>query len=149
MVLATQNPREYEGTFPLPESQLDRFLMRVELGYPEAALARQLLLGRDRRDLLTVHEPLAEISPDDATQELVEPLSAGSLLLARSLKLRPVIHRGQVADAVLQSGALSISMKVEALEDGAPGQIIRVRNSQSRRDIRGKVMNEQTVLVSL
>jgi MoxR-like ATPase len=45
------------GTFPLPESQLDRFLMRVELGYPEAALERQLLLGRDRRDLLTTLEP--------------------------------------------------------------------------------------------
>jgi MoxR-like ATPase len=56
-VIATQNPLYQVGTFPLPESQLDRFLMRVELGYPEAALERQLLLGRDRRDLLTVLEP--------------------------------------------------------------------------------------------
>jgi len=51
-VIATQNPVYQVGTFPLPESQLDRFLMRVELGYPAAALERQLLLGRDRRDLL-------------------------------------------------------------------------------------------------
>jgi MoxR-like ATPase len=56
-VIATQNPLYQVGTFPLPESQLDRFLMRVELGYPAAALERQLLLGRDRRDLLTVLEP--------------------------------------------------------------------------------------------
>jgi len=56
-VIATQNPLYQVGTFPLPESQLDRFLMRVELGYPEAALERQLLLGRDRRDLLTTLEP--------------------------------------------------------------------------------------------
>ncbi len=56
-VIATQNPLYQVGTFPLPESQLDRFLMRVELGYPEAALERQLLLGRDRRDLLTSLEP--------------------------------------------------------------------------------------------
>jgi MoxR-like ATPase len=56
-VIATQNPLYQVGTFPLPESQLDRFLMRVELGYPEAALERQLLLGRDRRDLLTMLEP--------------------------------------------------------------------------------------------
>jgi MoxR-like ATPase len=45
------------GTFPLPESQLDRFLMRVELGYPAEALERQLLLGSDRRDLLARLEP--------------------------------------------------------------------------------------------
>jgi MoxR-like ATPase len=56
-VIATQNPLYQVGTFPLPESQLDRFLMRVELGYPEAALERQLLLGRDRRDILTSLEP--------------------------------------------------------------------------------------------
>jgi MoxR-like ATPase len=51
-VIATQNPVYQVGTFPLPESQLDRFLMRIELGYPAASLERQLLLGRDRRDLL-------------------------------------------------------------------------------------------------
>jgi MoxR-like ATPase len=52
-VIATQNPTYQIGTFPLPESQLDRFLMRIELGYPDAALERQLLLGRDRRDMLS------------------------------------------------------------------------------------------------
>jgi MoxR-like ATPase len=56
-VIATQNPVYQVGTFPLPESQLDRFLMRIELGYPEAALERQLLLGRDRRDLLATLAP--------------------------------------------------------------------------------------------
>jgi len=56
-VIATQNPLYQVGTFPLPESQLDRFLMRIDLGYPEAALERQLLLGRDRRDLLAVLAP--------------------------------------------------------------------------------------------
>jgi MoxR-like ATPase len=52
-VIATQNPVYQIGTFPLPESQLDRFLMRIELGYPDARLERQLLTGRDRRDLLS------------------------------------------------------------------------------------------------
>ena len=51
-VIATQNPVYQVGTFPLPESQLDRFLMRIELGYPAPSLERQLLLGRARRDLL-------------------------------------------------------------------------------------------------
>jgi MoxR-like ATPase len=51
-VVATQNPHEQLGTFALPESQLDRFLMRVTLGYPDAAHERELLRGGERRDLL-------------------------------------------------------------------------------------------------
>ncbi|MDE3012378.1 MAG: MoxR family ATPase [Pseudomonadota bacterium] len=51
-VIATQNPAHQTGTFPLPESQLDRFLMRIELGYPDPAAERALLLGEDRRTLL-------------------------------------------------------------------------------------------------
>ena len=51
-VIATQNPSNQIGTFPLPESQLDRFLMRIQLGYPDGAAERALLQGVDRRDLL-------------------------------------------------------------------------------------------------
>ncbi len=51
-VLATQNPQRQIGTFPLPESQLDRFLMRIELGVPDRAAERQMLLGADRREML-------------------------------------------------------------------------------------------------
>jgi MoxR-like ATPase len=56
-VIATQNPTEQVGTFPLPESQLDRFLMRIELGYPAHEAERALLAGVDRRDLLATQEP--------------------------------------------------------------------------------------------
>src|ERR1700753_4261822 len=62
-VIATQNPLDQAGTFPLPESQLDRFLMRVQLGYPAAAAERELLSGVDRRDL--VGSLAAVVSPDD------------------------------------------------------------------------------------
>lgn len=51
-VIATQNPHDQLGTYPLPESQLDRFLMRLSLGYPPAHAERQLLLDPDHRDLL-------------------------------------------------------------------------------------------------
>jgi MoxR-like ATPase len=51
-VIATQNPSHQVGTFPLPESQLDRFLMRIELGYPDRDAERALLQGADRRDLI-------------------------------------------------------------------------------------------------
>lgn len=52
-VVATQNPAYQLGTFPLPESQLDRFLMKVSLGYPDAPAERALLVGEDRRQLAT------------------------------------------------------------------------------------------------
>lgn len=51
-VIATQNPLSQAGTFPLPESQLDRFLMRIQLGYPDKNAERLLLQGEDRRELL-------------------------------------------------------------------------------------------------
>src|SRR5205085_12238058 len=51
-VLATQNPQRQIGTFPLPESQLDRFLMRIDLGVPDRAAERSMLLGADRREML-------------------------------------------------------------------------------------------------
>jgi MoxR-like ATPase len=56
-VIATQNPSEQVGTFPLPESQLDRFTMRIELGYPDRDAERALLAGTDRRDLLATLDP--------------------------------------------------------------------------------------------
>lgn len=57
-VIATQNPREQLGTYPLPESQLDRFLMRLSLGYPSAKAERQLLQDADHRDMLDKQQPL-------------------------------------------------------------------------------------------
>lgn len=51
-VIATQNPHDQLGTYALPESQLDRFLMRISLGYPDRAAERDLLAGHDRRDMV-------------------------------------------------------------------------------------------------
>jgi MoxR-like ATPase len=66
-VIATQNPQDQIGTFPLPESQLDRFLMRVHLGYPAAAAERELLSGVDRRDLV---KALQTITTPESLREL-------------------------------------------------------------------------------
>lgn len=57
-VIATQNPQHQVGTFPLPESQLDRFLMRIELGVPDRASERAMLLGIDRRQMLKELKPV-------------------------------------------------------------------------------------------
>jgi MoxR-like ATPase len=64
-VVATQNPSDQIGTFPLPESQLDRFLMRLELGYPNAENERELITGEDRRSMLEEVEPA--VTPDALT----------------------------------------------------------------------------------
>ncbi|MBK1647827.1 AAA family ATPase [Rhabdochromatium marinum] len=61
-VIATQNPSYQVGTFPLPESQLDRFLMRIELGYPQAEQEKALLAGADRRALLADIEPALSVA---------------------------------------------------------------------------------------
>ncbi len=59
-VIATQNPVHQIGTFPLPESQLDRFLMRLHMGYPDRVAERALLLGQERRSLLQALEPVLD-----------------------------------------------------------------------------------------
>ena len=73
-VIATQNPAHQIGTFPLPESQLDRFLMCLSLGYPDAAAERALLMGEDRRTLLkslpTVMQPAELVEAQAALREL-------------------------------------------------------------------------------
>ena len=57
-VIATQNPSHQVGTFPFPESQLDRFLMRVQIGYPDRSAERKLLTGADRRNIITQQPPI-------------------------------------------------------------------------------------------
>ena len=65
-VIATQNPLDLGGTFPLPDSQLDRFLLSISLGFPEPEVERELLTARDR--ILVLQDTQAIISPDDVLQ---------------------------------------------------------------------------------
>ncbi len=80
-VIATQNPQHQIGTFPLPESQLDRFLMRVAIGFPDAAAERQLLSGTDRRDLLK------NMSSEIDAQELVQLQNAADRVVCSNALL--------------------------------------------------------------
>jgi len=80
-VIATQNPSEQVGTFPLPESQLDRFLMRIELGYPDRAAERALLSGTDRRELLAALGPCMTPAELVALQAEAQKVHAAPALL--------------------------------------------------------------------
>jgi len=80
-VIATQNPSEQVGTFPLPESQLDRFTMRIELGYPDRDAERALLAGSDRRDLLATLQPCMSPAELVEMQETAQRVHVSAALL--------------------------------------------------------------------
>lgn len=80
-VIATQNPQHQVGTFPLPESQLDRFLMRLELGVPDRKAEREMLLGRDRRDLLRDLQPVLDAEKLREVQDATREIHASAALL--------------------------------------------------------------------
>ena len=80
-VIATQNPQEQLGTHPLPESQLDRFLMRISLGYPDRASERALLSGSDRREMVDRLPGLLSSQELKALQQQVQAVHAAPPLL--------------------------------------------------------------------
>jgi MoxR-like ATPase len=80
-VIATQNPVYQIGTFPLPESQLDRFLMRIELGYPAADMERELLRGVNRRDLLAKQRPVLSTADILELQNIARQIHVSDALL--------------------------------------------------------------------
>ncbi|MGR8941910.1 MAG: AAA family ATPase [Gammaproteobacteria bacterium] len=80
-VIATQNPSHQIGTFPLPESQLDRFLMRIELGYPDAVSERLLLTGQSRHSLIeTLSVKLAPEQLRRIQKEVLQVHTSNALL---------------------------------------------------------------------
>jgi MoxR-like ATPase len=81
MVVATQNPQEYYGTFPLPESQLDRFIMRLRLGYPDERVERRLLAERGGSDPVARVQPVMSIQDVVAAQERVEAVRVDESLV--------------------------------------------------------------------
>ena len=69
------------GTFPLPESQLDRFMMRLELGYPNHQTERALLTGRDRREMIAELEPLITVQDILAIQQMIPQVHVAEALI--------------------------------------------------------------------
>jgi MoxR-like ATPase len=95
-VIATQNPADLAGTYPLPDSQLDRFLLRLALGYPGEAAERDLLAGVDRRDLIAQTMPLLGSADVLAARHAVNAVHASEALIAyvQALLARSRKHPG-------------------------------------------------------
>jgi len=95
-VIATQNPVSQAGTYALPESQLDRFLMRLSLGYPGPAAEKSLLLGEDRNARLDRVEPVLDRATLKALQEKVPTITASPAIIDYILRLVNRTRESQV-----------------------------------------------------
>ncbi len=94
-VIATQNPHDQVGTYALPQSQMDRFLMRISLGYPDRTAERELLTGRDRRDLVDALPSLLDAGELQELQQQVQAIHAAAPLLDYVQDLIAATRNGQ------------------------------------------------------
>lgn len=109
----------------------------------------KLDLAQERRDVMNLQGGFWTGPGTGPAQSLTQNLSAGAILFGRQTQLMPVIRRGELVDAIISDKALQVRLKVEVLEDGAPGQSVRIRNNTTRKELRGKVINENTIQVEL
>jgi MoxR-like ATPase len=116
-VIATQNPSDQLGTYPLPESQLDRFLLRITLGYPDRAAERELLAGGDRRAAAMKLQPLMRPAQLEAAQQAVLQVRAAD----------PLLDYLQALIAATRSGAWF----VEGLSPRAGLAVLRVARARA------------------
>ena len=116
---------------------------RLERGQPLDAQ----MLGAQKVDVLRERNPLIPATADPSTFEIAQSVPAGRPLTTRDLVVRPLIRKGQVVDVVARQGMLAVTMKALALESGAAGDLIKLRNVQSRREFSGQILHENKVQV--
>jgi MoxR-like ATPase len=154
LILATQNPIEYEGTFPLPESQLDRFMLRVRLGYPARndeldILESQRLahpLGAlepvvSAEDVRDIQSAVREVRVEDSVRRYLVDVVRSSrdhpdLLLGASPRATLSLFRGAQALAMLNGRDYAIPDDVKSLADPALAHRLILRPAARVRDIR-------------
>lgn len=122
LVIATQNPVEHHGTYPLPESQLDRFLMRIKMGYPSAETEREILRKRATEHSLAELEPVADVRDVLEMQEAVSHVKVDSSLHDYALE---IVHRTRKSDQL----ALGVSPR---------GTLMLQRAAQARAFLEGR-----------
>lgn len=116
LVLATQNPIELEGTFPLPEAQLDRFLMRISLGYPNEQEENEILLRFEQEDPLEHLRPVVEAEDLLAMQEEVHRVQVDEAVRAYIIQIAHSTRgHGAIELGVSPRGTLSLYRTAQAL----------------------------------
>jgi len=122
LVIATQNPVEHHGTYPLPESQLDRFLMRIKMGYPSHETEKEILRKRANDDPLHSLQPVADVHEVLAMQEAVTHIKVDSSLQDYALD---IVNRTRKSDQL----ALGVSPR---------GTLMLQRSAQARAFLDGR-----------
>jgi MoxR-like ATPase len=115
LVIATQNPVEHHGTYPLPESQLDRFLMRIKMGYPSHETEKEILRKRANDDPLHFLQPVADVAEVLAMQEAVAHIKVDSSLQDYALEIVNRTRKSdQLALGVSPRGTLMLQRAAQA-----------------------------------
>jgi len=113
-------------------------------------LVTPYVLKKESLDVLRMRDFLdMEFTEDTPDLVAVQGIAKGSPLTSRLLKERPLVKRGDLVEAWVQTGKITVNMKAEALENGINGQLIRLRNPVTKRYLRGKVTGEQMVIIPL
>jgi flagella basal body P-ring formation protein FlgA len=134
---------------PVLQAKIWRQLPVAHSRLERGELLRDADLAMTRLDVLTQRDVVQTVDPNNDSLELTENVAIGMPVPNRALRPRPLIRRGQMVDAVYEDGSLTISLKVESLEDGALGQMVKVRNPKTQRELLGKVQNEESISISL
>src|ERR1700751_358867 len=122
LVIATQNPVEHHGTYPLPESQLDRFLMRIKMGYPSHETEKEILRNRATDDPIETLEPVADVADVMTMQQAVTRIKVDSSLHDYALE---IVNRTRKSDQL----ALGVSPR---------GTLMLQRAAQARAFLEGR-----------
>ena len=116
MVLATQNPIEHHGTYPLPESQLDRFMLRLRIGYPSAADERQILRDREHAEPLDEMQPVMSAADVLELQHSVSQVSVDDAIVDYLMRIVAATRASEMLDlGVSPRGTLSLFRAAQAL----------------------------------
>ncbi|MGH9886539.1 MAG: AAA family ATPase [bacterium] len=108
IVLATQNPAEHYGTYPLPESQMDRFLLRISIGYPGKAVERELVRERTGGDPVARISPVVDLATVRSLQDCVETIRVDDTLVDYAMSIIDETRRHpSIAVGVSTRGALA------------------------------------------
>src|ERR1700676_597278 len=115
LVIATQNPVEHHGTYPLPESQLDRFLMRIKMGYPSHETEKEILRNRATDDPIETLEPVADVADVMTMQQSVTRVKVDSSLHDYALEIVNRTRKtDQLALGVSPRGTLMLQRAAQA-----------------------------------
>lgn len=116
MVLATQNPIEHHGTYPLPESQLDRFMLRLRIGYPAVTDERQILRDRERVEPLDEMQPVMSAADVLDLQQAVSEVSVDDAIVDYLMRIVAATRASEMLDlGVSPRGTLSLFRAAQAL----------------------------------